>query len=46
MQRALGHANPTTLNTYASEWPKAVDRARTLVDAGLSRPGVELAAVR
>ncbi|MBB5153034.1 tyrosine-type recombinase/integrase [Saccharopolyspora phatthalungensis] len=39
VQLALGHSTPTiTLNTYAHEWPDAVDRTRTLVDAAL---GVE-----
>jgi integrase len=36
VQLALGHSNPTiTLNTYAHEWPEAIDRTRSLVDAAL-----------
>lgn len=36
VQMALGHANPTiTLNTYAGEWPEAVDRTRAIVDLAL-----------
>ncbi|MCI2416298.1 site-specific integrase [Saccharopolyspora sp. K220] len=36
VQLALGHSTPTiTLNTYAHEWPDAVDRTRALVDAAL-----------
>jgi hypothetical protein len=36
VQMALGHATPTiTLNTYAGEWPEAVDRTRNLVDVAL-----------
>ena len=27
------------LNTYAHEWPDALDRTRTLVDEALGRPG-------
>ncbi|MBV9727955.1 MAG: hypothetical protein JO309_00785 [Pseudonocardiales bacterium] len=40
VQLALGHSTPMiTLNTYAHEWPNALDRTRTLVDAALgSRP--------
>lgn len=40
VQLALGHSTPIiTLNTYAHEWPDALDRTRTLVDAALgSRP--------
>jgi integrase len=40
VQLALGHSTPMiTLNTYAHEWPDALDRTRTLVDAALgSRP--------
>lgn len=38
VQLALGHSTPTTtLNTYVSEWPEAVDRTRSLVDAALGR---------
>ncbi|WP_328851535.1 site-specific integrase [Micromonospora globbae] len=45
VQMALGHATPTiTLNTYAGEWPEAVDRTRNLVDAALS--GTRLAVAR
>ncbi|MGC5332517.1 tyrosine-type recombinase/integrase [Micromonospora sp. DT62] len=37
VQMALGHATPIiTLNTYAGEWPEAIDRTRNLVDAALS----------
>lgn len=37
VQLALGHSTPvTTLNTYAHEWPEAVDRTRSLVDAALA----------
>ncbi|MEY8039152.1 tyrosine-type recombinase/integrase [Saccharopolyspora cebuensis] len=37
VQLALGHSTPTiTLNTYAHEWPEAVDRTRTLVDSALN----------
>ncbi|HKD96019.1 MAG TPA: hypothetical protein VKB69_00330 [Micromonosporaceae bacterium] len=33
---ALGHSTPTvTLNTYVHEWPDAVDRTRSLIDAAL-----------
>jgi integrase len=36
VQLALGHSTPMmTLNTYAHEWPDALDRTRTLVDAAL-----------
>ncbi|GHJ10206.1 hypothetical protein TPA0907_45730 [Micromonospora humidisoli] len=39
VQLALGHANPTiTLNRYAGEWPEAIEKTRTLVDAALARP--------
>lgn len=39
VQLALGHSSPTiTLNTYAHEWPDALDRTRALVDAALGRP--------
>ncbi len=40
VQLALGHSTPMIiLNTYAHEWPDALDRTRTLVDAALgSRP--------
>ncbi|WP_433871787.1 hypothetical protein [Saccharopolyspora sp. CA-218241] len=39
VQLALGHSTPTiTLNTYAHEWPEAVDRTRTLVDSALNLP--------
>ncbi|MEU7930152.1 tyrosine-type recombinase/integrase [Micromonospora echinofusca] len=39
VQMALGHATPIiTLNTYAGEWPEAIDRTRNLVDAALSGP--------
>lgn len=39
VQLALGHSSPTvTLNTYTHEWPEAVDRTRTLVDAALGEP--------
>jgi integrase len=38
-QLALGHSTPTiTLNSYAQEWPDALDRTRALVDAALGRP--------
>lgn len=36
VQLALGHSTPMiTLNTYAHEWPDALDRTRTLVDTAL-----------
>ena len=36
VQLALGHSSPMiTLNTYAHEWPDALDRTRTLVDTAL-----------
>jgi integrase len=36
VQLALGHSSPmTTLNTYIHEWPDALDRTRSLVDAEL-----------
>ncbi|MDT7712678.1 MAG: hypothetical protein QOG46_1367, partial [Pseudonocardiales bacterium] len=36
VQVAPGHSTPIiTLNTYAHEWPDALDRTRTLVDAAL-----------
>lgn len=36
VQLALGHSTPMiTLNTYAHEWPDALDRTRSLVDAAL-----------
>lgn len=39
VQLALGHSKPTiTLNTYAHEWPDAIDRTRSLVDAALGTP--------
>jgi integrase len=39
VQLALGHSSPMiTLNTYAHEWPDALDRTRTLVDAALGGP--------
>jgi integrase len=39
VQLALGHSTPTiTPNTYAHEWPDALDRTRALVDAALGRP--------
>ncbi|SCG14010.1 Site-specific recombinase XerD [Micromonospora echinofusca] len=45
VQMALGHATPIiTLNTYAGEWPEAIDRTRNLVDAALS--GARLAGSR
>lgn len=45
VQMALGHATPIiTLNTYAGEWPEAIDRTRNLVDAALS--GARLAVAR
>lgn len=38
VQLALGHSTATiTLNTYAHEWPDAVDRTRTIVDRALGR---------
>jgi integrase len=38
VQLALGHSTPMiTLNTYAHEWPDALDRTRKLVDAALGR---------
>jgi hypothetical protein len=41
VQLALGHSTPMiTLNTYAHEWPDALDRTRTLVDAALGRAAV------
>lgn len=41
VQLALGHAKPSiTLDTYAHEWPEAVDRTRSLVDAELGRKPV------
>lgn len=37
VQLALGHSSPMiTLNTYAHEWPEALDRTRSLVDAALA----------
>jgi integrase len=40
VQLALGHATPTiTLETYAGEWPEALEKTRSLVDAALARPG-------
>ncbi|MBQ0894414.1 hypothetical protein KBX37_15125 [Micromonospora sp. U56] len=45
VQMALGRATPIiTLNTYAGEWPEAIDRTRNLVDAALS--GARLAVGR
>lgn len=39
VQLALGHSTPSiTLNTYLHEWPDALDRTRTLVDAALGEP--------
>jgi integrase len=38
VQLALGHAPTITLNTYAHEWPDALDRTRALVDPALGRP--------
>lgn len=39
VQLALGHSSPTvTLNTYTHDWPEAVDRTRTLVEAALGAP--------
>ena len=36
VQLALGHSSAMiTLNTYAHEWPDAIDRTRALVDAAL-----------
>lgn len=36
VQLALGHSTPMiTLNTYLHEWPDALDRTRSLVDAAL-----------
>ena len=36
VQLALGHSTPTiTLNEYVHEWPDALDRTRSLVDAEL-----------
>lgn len=47
VQMALGHSTPMiTLNTYAGEWPEAVDRTRSLVDAALGRPARRLAVAR
>lgn len=38
VQLALGHSAPTiTLNTYVGEWPDALDRTRSLVDAALGK---------
>ena len=40
VQLALGHNTPMImLNTYAHEWPDALDRTRTLVDEARGRPG-------
>jgi integrase len=45
VQLALGHSSPTvTLNTYTHEWPDAIDRTRSIVDAALGRPKVAAAA--
>ena len=39
VQLALGHSSPMiTLNTYAHEWPDALDRTRSLVDSALGLP--------
>lgn len=47
VQLALGHSSPTiTLNTYTHEWPDALDRTRTLVDAALGGASVAVAAAR
>ena len=36
VQLALGHSSPmTTLETYAHEWPEAIERTRSLVDESL-----------
>jgi integrase len=36
VQMALGHSSPViTLGTYTHEWPEALDRTRSLVDAAL-----------
>ena len=45
VQLALGQSTPViTLNTYAHEWPDALDRTRKLVDAALgSRPSAAAA---
>lgn len=45
VQLALGHSSPViTLNTYAHEWPDAIDRTRNLVDAELGqRPALRVA---
>ncbi len=47
VQLALGHSSPTiTLNTCTHEWPDALDRTRTLVDAALGeapRPAADAA---
>lgn len=38
VQLALGHSSPTTtLETYAHEWPEAIERTRSLVDESLGR---------
>jgi integrase len=43
VQLALGQSSPIiTLNTYAHEWPDALDRTRALVDAALSAPPLSL----
>jgi hypothetical protein len=37
IQLALRHSTPTvTLNAYVHEWPDAVDRTRSLLDAALA----------
>lgn len=47
VQLALGHSTPTiTLNTYAHEWPDAIDRTRSLVDNALGKqPAAALSVV-
>jgi integrase len=39
VQLALGHSTPmVTLNTYVGEWPEAIDRTRSIIDAALDVP--------
>lgn len=46
VQLALGHSSAIiTLNTYAHEWPDALDRTRALVDAALGESPSSLAAL-
>lgn len=42
VQLALGHSTPViTLNSYVGEWPEAIDRTRSLVDAALKQTAPE-----